>query len=108
MWVSKSSYYQLKQQDRAWKQAKKAKTKILPLKQYIFKKGLKNMVWIYISSDYMGKIENAPVFYMKINPSIYKRFMQNGNSSFVKHVPRNCINVTVDRNWWEAKFNKPV
>ena len=108
MWVNRSSYYQLKQQDKAWKTAKKNTYPFKPLQQYINDKALKNdMVWVYISGDHLGKIEDAPVFYKQINTSIYKRYI-NGKSSFVKHIPRHCIKVTVDRNWWTAKFGEPV
>lgn len=108
MWLNKSSYFNLKQQDKAWKHTKKSKSGFLPLAEYIRQKGLKNdMVWVYISGEHMGKIEDAPVFYKQLNSSIYKRYM-NGKTSFVKHIPRHCIKVTVDRNWWTAKFGEPV
>ena len=107
-WLPYSTYKKLKQADRLWEQQPK-KEGFMPLKQYIAKKKqIAEQQTIYISEDHIGRIEEAPVFYRKMNDHIYKRYSQKGTTSFVRHIPRKMIPVTANKQWWEAKFGEPL
>lgn len=104
-----STWKELKKQQRTWKHSKKNGFTFLPKDLYFQNKALNNgLKWVYIDEDHLGKIEDAPCFYIEINRYINKRYMQSGKSSYVKHIPRKTIKVTVSENWWQAKFGMPV
>jgi len=109
MWLPKSTYRQLRKQDEERRKVKKKYINWLPYEEYRKIKAEKNSLkLIYISSDHLGKIEDAPAFYQKLGSHFFKRYLQNGKMSLVKHLPKNTVLSSVDENWWRGRFGTPV
>ena len=116
MWLTKFQYKQVKTSERGWRGLRKKWSKkkkklpiILSATEYFARKrarGLRqtNQMLVYISEDHLGKIEDAPIFWVRSGAGFYRRQLQNGKSTLVRHTPRGTVLVSVSKDWWRAKF----